>query len=280
MLFYWVLNRMKFGEHRGGMFMEASGKINGQDATQSWHLLAEGDDGPYIPSMAIEIIIRKYLEGQKPATGARPAVNALELTDYDAAFQNRTIKTGWHSDQKPNATLYEKILNTAYQDLPKQVQKIHGSNDTRRWSGFARATGGNTIFARLIAKLIGFPKDNDNLPVTVTFTPNGTGELWERNFDGKRFHSYQDIGTGQNSRLLTEKFGIITVALAVLVKNDRLYLQPRRWSCLGIPLPKSLLPKGDSYETQNDEKFHFNVKVEAPIIGLIAAYQGWLEPET
>ena len=52
--FLWVLNRMRFGEHRGGMFVRARGIAGGRPVERSWHLLAEGDDGPYIPSMAIE----------------------------------------------------------------------------------------------------------------------------------------------------------------------------------------------------------------------------------
>ena len=49
-LFYVALNMMKFGEHRGGMFVHARGRQGGKDIERSWHLLAEGDDGPYIPS--------------------------------------------------------------------------------------------------------------------------------------------------------------------------------------------------------------------------------------
>ncbi|MCB1337124.1 MAG: saccharopine dehydrogenase NADP-binding domain-containing protein, partial [Maritimibacter sp.] len=57
-LFYRVLNLMRFGEHRGGMFVRAEGVAEGRVVEMSWHLIAEGDDGPYIPSMAIEAIVR------------------------------------------------------------------------------------------------------------------------------------------------------------------------------------------------------------------------------
>src|SRR3546814_2934037 len=70
-LFYAVLNRMRFGEHRGGMFVRARGVADGRTVERSWHLLAEGDDGPYIPSMAIEAILRKLIAGPRPAAGAR-----------------------------------------------------------------------------------------------------------------------------------------------------------------------------------------------------------------
>ena len=39
----------------------------------SFPVLTAADDGPYIPSMAIEAIVRKLLAGERPASGARPA---------------------------------------------------------------------------------------------------------------------------------------------------------------------------------------------------------------
>jgi hypothetical protein len=135
-LFYWVLNRMRFGEHRGGMFVRARGMANGRPAEQSWHLLAEGDDGPYIPSMAIEAIVRKLLVDVRPEPGARPAVRALELADYDALFSGRSIYTGFRSDE-PGQPLYRRILGSAFDSLPPRLRELHGTSEARRWSGHA-----------------------------------------------------------------------------------------------------------------------------------------------
>jgi len=44
-------------------------------------------------------------------------------------------------------------------------------------------------------------------------------------------------------------------------------------------MPKLLLPTGDSYETENERSFHFDVEITAPLIGLIVAYEGSLEPD-
>ncbi|MEJ6707422.1 MAG: hypothetical protein QNK92_01090, partial [Amylibacter sp.] len=70
-LFYKILNLMKFGEHRGGMFVRVTGDGPNDPFTRTWNLLVEGDDGPYIPSIAIEAIIRKMLNGERPENGAR-----------------------------------------------------------------------------------------------------------------------------------------------------------------------------------------------------------------
>ena len=83
----------------------------------------------------------------------------------------------------------------------------------------------------------------------------------------------------RNEALLVERFGWISVALALVVEGERLLLIPRRWSCLGLPLPRRLLPKGTSFETEVDGRFVFNVEIAAPGVGLIVNYRGWLQPD-
>src|SRR5262249_31409971 len=61
-LMFAVVSRLRWGEHRGGMFVAITGIDESQrSVTRSWHLLAEGDDGPFIPSMAVESIVRRML---------------------------------------------------------------------------------------------------------------------------------------------------------------------------------------------------------------------------
>jgi hypothetical protein len=59
LLIHEVSNRMRWGEHRGGMFIAITGSRGGIPVARSWHLLAEGDDGPLIPSMACQAIIER-----------------------------------------------------------------------------------------------------------------------------------------------------------------------------------------------------------------------------
>ena len=275
-LFYQILNMMKFGEHRGGMFIHVKGKRDGKPTAHSWHLLAEGDDGPYIPSMAVEAIIRKKLAGDNPAFGARSTTNALELDDYRELFENRTISMGFRAE--PNGTVYPRILDNAFDQLPGQIKKLHRLEHTQVWKGQGKVTGGQTPLTRFIAATIGFPTHTHETPVTVTLTPHAGTEHWQRDMGGHRFSSVQAVGKGRNTHLLTERFGPITVALALVLKEGRLHLTPRRWSLLGLPLPKFLLPQGDSFEEEIDGRFNFNVTIKAPFVGLIVAYKGWLEP--
>lgn len=55
-------------------------------------------------------------------------------------------------------------------------------------------------------------------------------------------------------------------------------LVPRQWSFLGLPMPRLLLPKGTSFETERDGDFAFDVEIALPLIGRIVAYRGILQP--
>jgi hypothetical protein len=277
-LFYFVLNAMRFGEHRGGMFVRAKGRCEGKSVERSWHLLAEGDDGPLIPSMAIEAVVRRILADRRPDAGARAATRELELADYDALFAGRAITTGFRQAM-PAAPLYRSILGSAFDKLPDSLQRLHGSSNRRRWSGVAEVRRGTGFLVALVARLFGFPAAREAVSVTVTFSPQPDGgERWIRDFGGQRLTSVQSPGSGKDEYLLSERFGAVRVALALVVENDRLYLVPRRWSLFGVSMPMALVPSGQTFESEIDGYFCFDVEISAPIIGLIVAYRGRLKP--
>ncbi|MGR4892836.1 DUF4166 domain-containing protein [Sphingopyxis sp. LARHCG72] len=276
-LFYAVLNRMRFGEHRGGMFIRARGLADGQPVERSWHLLAEGDDGPYIPSMAIEAIVRKLVAGERPAPGARSSVDALTLADYAALFDGRSIHMGFRSEAH-EVPLYPGILGDAFDTLPPALRVLHGSAAERRWHGHAEVRRGTGLLARLAAAIVGFPKTAARVPISVAFTPGKDGERWTRDFGGRRFSSHQSRGTGKNDYLLVERFGPLRFAMALVAEDGRLYLVPRRWSAFGVPMPRFLMPYGTSFESEVDGKFCFDVDISMPFVGLIVGYRGALEP--
>lgn len=283
-LFFEVLNRLRIGEHRGGMFIQAKGLRDGAPVTKSWHLLAERNDGPFIPSMAIEGLVRKWLGGERPAFGARAATQALELEDYDELIKTREIFTGFREESDDEETgIFKTVLADAFETLPSTVQALHNDAQTT-WRGRASVKSGRNPLARLMAFIVGVNiKAGEDIPLTVTFTKDEQGERWTRNFGGQKFHSHFSPGTGRNSHLAIERFGLFKIGLALVTKQDKdglkLHFIPRRCTFLGVPFPKFLIPKGESYEMEKDGKFLFNVTIKLPILGLMAAYKGWLEPE-
>jgi hypothetical protein len=71
-----------------------TGRRGGARVRRSWELIAEGDDGPFIPSMAAAAFIRRRLAGYPAAPGARAATHELTLADFAPLFAQRQIVTG------------------------------------------------------------------------------------------------------------------------------------------------------------------------------------------
>lgn len=55
---------------------------------------ADGDSGPFIPSMAARAVVQRCLDGERPESGARSSHRDLELEDYEPLFKKHGIKTG------------------------------------------------------------------------------------------------------------------------------------------------------------------------------------------
>lgn len=271
---HWFLNSFARGEHRGGLYMN----LKNDDETREWHVLAEGDDGPFIPSMACAALIHKWCE-HPPEIGARDASQELSLEDFDPFFEARDIRFGWRQETE-NVHGFEQILSHEFNNLPEPVRVLHAPEGVTKWTGKTKAEGPSNILGRLAGLVAGVNVRTGETDTVVTITPTPKGEVWERNFGGRKFKSRLTPGTGKNAHLMMEHFGPLKFALALITKEDRLYFIPRRWFFLGVPMPQFLLPKGDTFETVKDGKFQFNVDLKVPFIGRIAKYQGWLEKET
>ena len=142
--------------------------------------------------------------------------------------------------------------------------------------GRARVDRGRNPLARLIGFVIGFPKEGNNIPVSVRFEAKNGRETWTRDFAGKRFSSLQFEGRGANEALACERFGPVTIAMALVIDGDRMRLVSRRCTMFGIALPKFLHPCGEIYESADDNRFNFHVEIGFPWTGLIVRYRGWL----
>jgi hypothetical protein len=274
-----VQKQCRWGEHRGGMFVEVTGRGAEGTVRRSWHLLAEGDDGPFIPSMPIEALVRKMLDGQRPGPGARSAIAALELSDYDRVFAGRTLYYGFRDAAEVASPLYRHLLGAAWADLPKSLQAMHDLHGKMTARGIARVETGDGTLAGLVRRFFGFPPAGQDVAVTVDFEEHDGVETWRRDFAGHTFHSTQQAGRGRDEWLIIEQFGPVRVALAVVVEDGTLRLVTRRWSLFGIPMPLALGPTSDAHEYEANGKFHFHVELGHRWAGLIVRYSGWLLPD-
>lgn len=279
-LIHFTANTVRWGEHRGGMFVEVSGEAaDGEAVTRSGNLLAEGRHGLYIPSMAVEAIVRKWLDGRPPSAGARPATVELELSDYKRVFAGRPIVTGIRNGtDSAKPCLHEQILGEAWQLLPAVLRAVHAAGPKLEIGGEACITRGRGVLARLLAWIMRFPDAGENVPVSVTFERHGNHDKWTRDFGGQAFSSTFTVGAGHFEHLLCERFGPLTFGMALVPDAGRLNLVMRRWSFLGLPLPGFLAPRGPSCEFEENGRFKFDVEIRLPVAGFVIRYRGFLEP--
>ncbi|MBC8037933.1 MAG: DUF4166 domain-containing protein [Rhizobiales bacterium] len=271
----WVINTLRWGEHRGGMIVE----IKGQGKVQrSWHLVAEGDGGPFIPSMAAEAIIRGCLNGRRPAPGARSGHRDLELDDYAPLLARHGIKTGVRENSGTALPIYREAMGEAFARLAPPLREFHANTSPFRMTGKARVARGQSVVSKLAGWLFGFPGEGQAIDVEVSIGFTGRTEIWTRTFAGKSFRSRQTLGRGRYEGLIVESFGPLNFALAVVERNGGLGLILRGWDIAGLPLPKWLMPVSRASEHGAEERFNFDVEIGLPIFGRIVAYSGWLVP--
>lgn len=175
--------------------------------------------------------------------------------------------------------LYARVLGDRWHALPEPLRRMHDFNDEGRAEGLAEIDRGDGVIAQLVAAIVGFPRAGQNVPVQVMFKANAKGELWQRTFAGKRFSSYQFADGEPRGAVVFERFGLITIALHLVLQNERLDVIPVSWSLLGIPLPKSLMPVGETYEwVDSQNRFNFHVEIGHPWFGRVVRYRGFLVP--
>lgn len=281
-LMHFAANHLRWGRHRGGMFLEVEGgDVSGAPLKRAWHMVAEGDDGPFIPSMAVEAIARNVLAGRAPSAGARAATRDLELEDYEKLFARRAIRAGMRDETSTSAAgPYPRLLGSSWAQLPLAIRALHGFERRSSASGRASVERGRGLLLRLAASLVGFPAAVADTPVSVRFERVDGVETWSRRFGSRSFSSRQFAGAGPWTGLLCERFGPLTFGMALIPDESSLRLVLRRWSFFGMPLPMQLCPYADAFETTEDGRFRFHVEIGHRLTGLIVRYRGWLTAES
>jgi Domain of unknown function (DUF4166) len=271
----WIADRLKhFGTDIGGMRVRVIGTTDtGQMQERQWTLRAEAGDGPEVPGIPARVLTRALVDGRL-TPGARPCIHDLDLGVVAAEFLRHHIKTSTvNADFK---TLFENATGRDWPLLPAPLRDLHQLADCRRWTGRARITRGEGLLARLTARLMRFPRAAADIPVTVTMTRDGPSEIWVRDFAGQRFRSLLRPA----SQGVTERFGPLTFQIDLTVRDGTLAYPVIRGWCLGVPMPRALLPLSETLEAVDGEgRASFDVALSHPLTGPIIRYRGWIQPD-
>lgn len=88
----WLL---PLGSDVGAMDVIVHGRdARNDEATARWTLRAEGNRGPYVPTLAALAMLRRFQRGAGPSAGARPCAGLLALSETEGDFERLGIVTG------------------------------------------------------------------------------------------------------------------------------------------------------------------------------------------
>jgi hypothetical protein len=267
----------RWGSDRGGMEVRVLGtRSDGVALRRTWTLVAEGGDGPEVPTLAASVLCRKLLAGHVDP-GARPCLGEVSLSEVEA--EARSLRVDFARSEESEPPLFAQILGReAFAALHTPLRDLHTVLDERRWTGRASVTRGRSPLVGLICAAAGFPQPGADVPVTITMRRRGGAEVWERDFAGQRFRSTLTLAGPPGSGLLHERFGPVRVEIALGSDGAGLRYPVRRGTVLGLPLPRLLLPRSDSLESADALGVRFDVAVSLSRLGLVIRYEGRLQP--
>ena len=258
----------RFGTNEGGMAVDVVAKGDKGWERRTWRLVARAGDGPFIPGISARVIARSPGD---IAHGARPALAEFSLSAATDAVSDLAVTTEQASEAI--TPIFEQVLGAEFAALHPEIRDSHSTFGAMRLTGRASVTRGKGLFERIIAAVVGFPKQTDDVAVQVIKSPFGDTERWTRSFGAQHFHSTLK----PDGAVMTERFGPLKFAFGLNVQDGDLHYPVVSGRCFGVSMPRWALPKSVSFETVEGGKFKFDVSLYAPLTGgLIVRYQGWL----
>ncbi|WP_437313306.1 DUF4166 domain-containing protein [Sorangium sp. So ce385] len=168
--------------------------------------------------------------------------------------------------------LYPALLGAAWAALAPPVQALHAGGARAR--GRFRVRRGRGLAARLLAALLRMPAAAEDVVVTLAVEPSGDGERWIRSFGGRLLCSSQ----WRSGELLVEALGLIQCWFRLRAEGGALVFEQARSTFglrgFGLPLPRWLAPRVEGRAEPSRDEVRVDVRIFAPIAGLLVAYEG------
>lgn len=264
-----------FGSDQGGMSVVVAGRDGaGRPVTRGWRLHMGEGQGPIVPAVPALLMVRRIAQSRAKA-GAGPALGCFDLTEAEDVL--REISGSFDRNCPDMTPLFERAIGPeAWAAMPASYHAGHDLWDRQVMRGRSNVTRGKGLLARAIAALFRFPPERMNTPLTVVMERVGETEVWTRDFDGQRFFSVlSPAGAGR----VRERFGPFQFELSLPIQGGRMEMNVERGWFMGLPMPSWLLPRSETAEFDEDGVFQFDVRLSAPLAGLIVHYRGSLAPD-
>lgn len=186
--------------------------------------------------------------------------------------------------------LYPTLMGVDWSSLDIRLQSFHSGALPRRGAGVFQVRHGERKPARALARLLRMPRQGQNVPAQLLVLDGGVAagetiaaEIWKRSFGDQELISLQ---YANSKGLLAERFGLIELLFRLKASDHSLVFVPEGAAlALGrfrmrIPLPLGPRVRG-CVSTSNEfpERFTVSINVTLPAVGLLIAYDGYIDPE-
>jgi hypothetical protein len=172
-------------------------------------------------------------------------------------------------------SLYRRVLGERFDSLPEVLRRFHDTPGGGRAHGTLEVERAGGWLRNAVATLLGLPEAGQDVSVRVEVKVEGERERWIRQFEGRRVETIQ----WAHGELLIESFGATAFSSALTIEGPCLHYKFRRAWYAGIPLPHCLAPFVDGRVYAGDGGWRVAVRVNAPLLGQLVHYEGWVEPE-
>jgi Domain of unknown function (DUF4166) len=175
-----------------------------------------------------------------------------------------------------NHNIFQLILREPYALLPSAVRHFHEAR-LGHFEGMAMVDGARGWLPSLLRKLNGLPTPASTATaLTVKVIRSEVQERWLRKFSTSQFSS--TLTRINSGNLLSENFGLFRFQFSLSVRAEKIHWQLVSWNFAGIPMLDALGPTITAWEGVNAEgNYQFAVKVEAPLMGVLVDYAGWVD---
>ena len=173
-------------------------------------------------------------------------------------------------------SLYEAVLGTRYAQLAPAVQAFHRVTGAVTLHGEVETEPPASRLARGLAWCIRTPRTSTRGPIRITLNAAATEETWTRHFPRHTMRSTLSLRQGR----ITERLGAVRLFFALEAEHGVLRMRLEGLRFLGIPCPAWLRPTVLAEESGDGDRFHFNILASVPLLGVVAAYRGFLDLTT
>ena len=167
--------------------------------------------------------------------------------------------------------LFPSLLGAAFETLPLHVRALHLHAGTQRLSGEVEVERGRGWLSRLCAWATRLPPAGSG-PVVVDIVARPGLEQWTRRIAGHAMPSRLWAHEG----LLCERLGLVTFAFRLQVEDDAIVWRVARVRVFGLTLPARWFRDVGARESQQADRYRFDVAAALPLAGLLVRYRGWL----